>query len=102
MVPSCSRDEAGFCPNRYWRGPVWLNLNWLLVQGLRRYGFNTEANQLHQKSLELTQRFGFYEYFHPDTGKGLGTANFSWTASLVLDLLLAQTNRHRATEPAVV
>jgi hypothetical protein len=92
-IPSCSRDEDGFCPNRYWRGPVWLNLNWLLQQGLQQYGFVAEAERLRHKSLELPRRFGFYEYFNPDTGKGLGSADFSWTASLVLDLLLNQRDR---------
>ena len=87
-VPSCSRQEAVFDPARYWRGPIWINLNWLLIQGFENYGFYHEAEQLRQNSLELPRRSGFYEYFNPDTGAGLGSADFSWTASLVLDLLL--------------
>jgi hypothetical protein len=30
---------------------------------------------------------GCHEYFHPDTGAGLGSPAFSWTAALLLDLL---------------
>ncbi len=102
-VPTCSRADAAFSPNRYWRGPVWINLNWLLSQGLRHYGYEAEARWLRQCSIELVERSGFYEYFNPDTGKGLGSANFSWTAALLLDLLMqdpaiARYEREYATE----
>ena len=30
---------------------------------------------------------GFYEYFDPFTGKGIGGKDFSWTAALLIDLL---------------
>ncbi len=90
MVPSTSRQDDSFNPNRYWRGPIWINLNWTLYQGLRTYGYESEAFQLKQMSLDLVERFGFYEYFNPDTGEGLGSANFSWTASLILDLILGE------------
>jgi hypothetical protein len=39
------------------------------------------------RTLDLVRRGGFFEYFHPDTGEGLGSASFSWTAALVLDFL---------------
>ena len=34
-----------------------------------------------------SHRAGCHEYFHPDTGAGLGSPAFSWTAALLLDLL---------------
>jgi hypothetical protein len=37
--------------------------------------------------LELIARSGCYEYFDPITGQGIGTAEFSWTAALALDML---------------
>lgn len=87
-VPSCSRDELGFCAYLYWRGPIWINLNWMLYHGLKNYGFQQEADQLRRVSLRLPKRSGFYEYFDPDTGEGLGAADFSWSAALILDLIL--------------
>lgn len=89
-IPSCSREEFSFCPTKYWRGPIWMNLNWILYHGLLRNGFEEDAQKLKRMSLRMPRRSGFHEYFHPDTGEGLGTADFSWTASLVLDLLLAE------------
>src|SRR5918997_5053175 len=38
-VPSYDRYGYGFSPVQYWRGPVWININWVLLRGLERYGF---------------------------------------------------------------
>jgi glycogen debranching enzyme len=86
-VPSASKDGATFDPRRYWRGPVWVNTNWLLIQGLRRYGYTTLAATIRRQTLELVARAGFREYFDPLTGDGYGSAGFSWSAALTLDLL---------------
>lgn len=86
-IPSCDRLAPAFSPRRYWRGPVWPNLNWLIRSGLRGYGFETYADALRDVTLELVKRSGFREYFDPRRGEGLGSESFSWTAALVLDLL---------------
>lgn len=89
-VPSYDKEAPGYSPTRYWRGPIWINVNWMLYRGLRRYGLNEYAEHVKQAILELPLRWGFYEYFDPDTGRGHGSDNFSWTAALVLDLLLEE------------
>ncbi len=86
-VPSYNRQAPGYSPNRYWRGPVWINVDWLLLHGLRRYGFDEYAMHLQQSMINLVRHHGFYEYFNPETGQGHGTDQFSWTAALLLDLL---------------
>jgi hypothetical protein len=35
-VPTCDPDAAEFDPARYWRGPVWVLVNWLVADGLAR------------------------------------------------------------------
>ena len=90
-VPSYDRYGYGFSPVQYWRGPVWVNLNWLLLRGLQRYGFDEQAERLRQVTLDLVQQQGFYEYFHPTTGTGHGSDLFSWTAALFLDMLFEVT-----------
>ncbi|MFY1633804.1 MGH1-like glycoside hydrolase domain-containing protein [Solwaraspora sp. WMMB335] len=86
-VASYDRTADDFDPVRYWRGPVWININWLLCRGLRDHGRPAQAAQLRTAMLDLVRRSGYYEYFHPVTGDGVGSAAFSWTAALVLDLL---------------
>ncbi len=86
-VPSYDRTAPDFDPLRYWRGPTWININWLLYRGLLAHGYRAVAADLRRDVLALVERSGCYEYFDPDTGAGIGSADFSWTASLALDLL---------------
>ncbi|WP_250000948.1 trehalase family glycosidase [Actinoplanes sp. M2I2] len=86
-VPSYDRTAADFDTERYWRGPVWINMNWLLRRGLLMHGLRDEAEELRAAMVRLVHRNGHFEYFHPTTGEGLGAPTFSWTAALALDLL---------------
>ena len=80
-------DSPDFGPQRYWQGPSWMNANWLVMDGLRRYGYTDHADALRETSLEMVEKSGFAEYFDPNTGEPLGAHNFSWTAALTIDLL---------------
>ena len=40
-----------------------------------------------EMTIRLVQKGGFYEYFNPYTGKGCGSDHFSWTASLIIDMI---------------
>jgi hypothetical protein len=84
-IPSYDTQKEGFKRENYWRGPVWININWMILQGLRRYGFIQKADSLALDILQLPIRFGFHEYFDSFDGRGYGSTNFSWTASLFLD-----------------
>jgi len=86
-VPTSPMGSKYFNANRYWQGPSWINLNWLIIKGLKSYGFNNEADQLRQASIRLVKNVGFHEYFNALDGKGLGIDTFSWTAALAIDLL---------------
>ncbi len=86
-VPSVPVDSSWFQPKRYWEGPSWVNTNWLIIDGLRRYGFHKHADALRESTLEMVDKSGFYEYFDPLNGEPAGAENFSWTAALTIDLL---------------
>ena len=86
-VPTCDRLSPAFVPTRYWRGPCWVNLNWLISRGLRRYRADAYADAIRAATLALVAREGFREYYHPVTGDGLGSDQFSWSAALTLELL---------------
>jgi len=86
-VTSASKASAAFDARCYWRGPVWINVNWFLIRGLERSGLVAEADALRGLTLGLVERSGFAEYYHPATGEPLGSRDFSWSAALTLDLL---------------
>jgi hypothetical protein len=86
-VPSTPIDSPWFKPRKYWRGPTWVNMNWMIIDGLDRYGFSEHAQALRESTLEMVNAAGFYEYFNPLDGSPNGTDNFSWTAALTIDLL---------------
>ncbi|MCJ8164335.1 glucosidase [Pontibacter sp. E15-1] len=121
-----------FGGNSNWRGPIWLPLNYLIIQSLRKYhkyfgddyrfDFPTGTdNKLNLKEIanELTKRLlriferdengkyqyhpdhaqyaedehfrshhHFYEFFHGDTGQGLGASHQTGWTALVANLLL--------------
>ena len=68
-VTTVSRASADFDPRNYWRGPVWINVNWIMIRGLERYGLDDEAERLRRLTLDLVSRSGFSEYYEPDDGR---------------------------------
>jgi Trehalase len=86
-IPSYDLHGYGFSEERYWRGPVWINIDWFLMHGLEAYGYKEPAERLRRTIVDLCQREGFHEYFDPTSGEGLGSILFSWSAALLLDVL---------------
>ena len=93
LCASFDPSSPFFNSEKYWRGPIWINLNWLIYEGLKNYGYSEMAEKVKSDTLFLMEKYGFYEYFDPskDTHKtlkkGYGGNNFSWSAALTIDLL---------------
>lgn len=93
LCPSFDVDSPLFDSKRYWRGPVWPQMNWMIHQGLKEYGYHDTAAYVKNDLLELVEKHGFYEYFESQKDKaalihkGYGGGSFSWTASSVIDLI---------------
>ncbi len=96
-----------FGGNSNWRGPLWMPLNYLLVESLQKFDYaygksflynNTDlwgvASELSQRLISLIQRpdhhphFLFHEYFHGDTGRGLGASHQTGWTALVAKLIV--------------
>ena len=50
-VPSVALDEPSFTDDM-WRGPTWPSYNLLIIQGLRRYGYDALAAEVTERHLE--------------------------------------------------
>ncbi|MEO7801166.1 MAG: glucosidase [Ginsengibacter sp.] len=128
-----------FGGNSNWRGPVWLPINYLIIQSIRRFGnfygndftveypigsglqinLNEVADELTRRILTLFVRddknerkiynsyntfysqkgndhlIQFYEYFHGDSGKGLGASHQTGWTSLIAELITEYTARQK-------
>ena len=78
--PSFEAGDGRGPIRRYWRGPTWVNSAWLVWLGLRRLGYQQEAQRLADGLIATVAREGLREYYDPWTGKGMGAKNFAWSA----------------------
>ena len=83
VLPTISRDDPAFDDQQYWRGSIWPPMNYLVLQGLRRYGFDELAGELAWKGalmfLADRRRTGFCrENFDARNGRGRGRRFQSW------------------------
>jgi len=77
-------DDPGFDSVRYWRGPVWAVINFLVGSGLSCAGHESWGERIRGDTRTLIAEGGMYEYFCPVTGRGVGGDDFSWTAAMWL------------------
>ena len=113
-VPSVANCCAEHYSKDMWRGPVWLNINSLIVRGLRRYGYKPEAQLLMDKTMWEIERtylkFGtLFEFFDdrmevepPELlRKGQNLPNtffqafhdYGWTGTLYIDMVFEKYNK---------
>jgi len=120
-----------FGGNSNWRGPVWMPINYLIIQSIKKYGEFYDGSltveyptgsgrfmELNEVAIELIRRVTtlfikdeaderrlhgaqnwfyskpenkdlvlFYEYFHGDTGRGLGASHQSGWTALIAELI---------------
>ena len=70
-VPSLAADDPYYNPEGYWNGPVWVEWNYLIVNGLIQYGYKKEAKELVERVArnmiaQLKKDHNFWEFYSPD------------------------------------
>ena len=84
LVPSLDPEDPGFQMIRYWRGPVWAVVNYMVGTGFAEAGHAGWGDRVRSDTHNLIERNGFYEAFSPIDGTGSGGDDFSWTAAIWL------------------
>jgi len=84
LVPSTDPAAPVFERQRYWRGPVWAVVNYMICDGLARYGHPDLAERVRRDTARLMETNDFFEYFDPVDGTGYGGGDFTWTAAMYL------------------
>ncbi|MDY7042223.1 MAG: trehalase family glycosidase, partial [Chloroflexota bacterium] len=77
--------------NSNWRGPVWLPINYLLVQAVAEHdpalAEELRGNLIAAVETEWQRTGHFFEYYHAETGEGLGADHQTGWTALVANLI---------------
>ena len=83
-MPSLAPGEEQFDAMRYWRGPIWAVVNFMIAKGCGEQGLQKWADKIRNDTASLIKLAGFSEAFNPESGEGTGGTDFSWTAAMWL------------------
>jgi hypothetical protein len=89
VIPTISRNDVAFEDQYYWRGDIWGPTNYLVYEGLNRYGEDEVALQFAQKSYDLfmddwhTNQHTNEQYYAWGGSAG-GDKHYTWGALLCL------------------
>ncbi|WP_341367145.1 hypothetical protein [Yoonia sp. BS5-3] len=83
-LPSFDPAAVGFDPLRYWRGPTWPIMNYLVGSGMEEQGLSDLGRRIRDDTAQLISRHGFAEYYNPLDGTPAGGETFTWTAAVWL------------------
>jgi putative isomerase len=86
-----------------WLGPVWVIVNYMTFRGLVKYGFDSDARSLAEKTITLfgrdLERFGaLHEYYQPENGEPILNRGFQNWNFLVLNMIAWLEGRPVVTE----
>ncbi|MEM7303227.1 MAG: trehalase family glycosidase [Pseudomonadota bacterium] len=87
LVPSHDPLDPRFEHLRYWRGPAWLIVNYMISDGLANASRANTARSIVNDCLALIETSGFAEYYSPVDGTPCGGSHFTWTAAMVIEFL---------------
>ncbi|MFW6061448.1 MAG: amylo-alpha-1,6-glucosidase [Planctomycetota bacterium] len=112
-IPTVAACETEHYDKDMWRGPVWINLNWLVARGFDRYGMGDVADHIREKTTDEIERryeeYGtFFEFYDdrrevpPPQLKRKGKLapeqspfhqvffDYGWSATLYVDMVIEQ------------
>lgn len=92
-VPVNSKKfDGSYTERRLWRGPVWMNMNWYIAEGLVMQRdrlkdthpqiaerLNGQALKIAKASGELVDTEGYREFYDPHKREGKRVKNFAWS-----------------------
>ncbi len=95
-VPTLAADDPHYTPFVdgccRWNGPVWLLWDYMVIRGLRNYGYHALANDVSRKvldavTLQLSINHRFWESYSPDFPVQESPSNYIWD-SIMANVLL--------------
>ncbi|MEW6196368.1 MAG: trehalase family glycosidase [Bacteroidota bacterium] len=95
-IPTLAADDGWYTPYVdyccKWNGPVWLLWNYMVLDGLKKYGYNEIANQLADKMIlavttQLKKNHNFWESYSPDNEVLNSPPNYIWDSIIARVLI---------------
>ncbi|MEW6507747.1 MAG: trehalase family glycosidase [Bacteroidota bacterium] len=95
-IPTLAADDTWYSPYVdyccKWNGPVWLLWNYMVLGGLKKYGYIETANQLADKMLlavstQLKKNHNFWESYSPDNEVVNSPPNYIWNSIMARVLI---------------
>lgn len=118
-VPSISKEDKTFGEDM-WRGPVWINYNYFIIQGLKEYGYVDLADKLREETISvLTEWYikegSLFEFYDCNnevspcelSRKGpalqpadysvrpMAIADYGWTCTVFVDLIMTRESERK-------
>lgn len=84
-LPTVSPASEEYESDNYWRGPSWIVTNAFAIWGLDQYNLWRESNELRASTLAMIAASNTpWEYYDSQSGQGLGSPDFMWSAVFYL------------------
>ena len=95
-------DSPHYVDDGYWRGPIWAPEAFMIFDGLRRAGEEDAAAEVARRFCALCAGpdSAMHENYDAQTGKGLRSPAYSWTAAAFIRCAHWLHTRDAATTPA--
>ncbi|RQW01517.1 MAG: hypothetical protein EH225_09470, partial [Calditrichaeota bacterium] len=98
-VPSLAADDPYYNPMGYWNGPVWVEWDYLIVHGLKQYGYHDLARELVERVAanmiaQLKKDHQLWEFYSPDDQWAGYHKQYIWAGiinRMLMDVLIRQS-----------
>lgn len=85
--PVVAYSDREYRADNRWRGPVWMNIAYLMLEVLDGYGYAAQRDQAADRLVAMvTRNVRPYEAFDSRTGQGQGAIDYGWTSAVLLRL----------------
>ena len=85
--PVVAYDEPSYQSGKWWRGPTWINVGYLMLKVLDKLNFPSAAKSARERLYRMVVADGnLRELFDSQSGEGLGAFEYGWTAAICLRL----------------
>jgi putative isomerase len=92
-IPTVAINDPMHDPSQMWRGPTWININYIFIEALLRTRHAALARELAQRTIDLVMgQEDIAEYYDPQTGAipRKAAPMYGWSAALFIDLVVRQ------------